>query len=415
MTARRFALALGAIGLAALAVRVVYTLIADPVVPEVSDASAYHLLGRNLADGRGYIRPFDLTILDRVRPTAEYPPLFPGLLGVASFLGIGSVDGQRLLTCVVGAGGVALVGLVGRRVGGPTVGLVAAGIAAVHPLLFQNDAVLMAESLFVPLVAAVLLLALRAGEQPTLWRLAALGATIGLATLTRGEALLLVPLLALPFVLRRRPLAAALVVAAALAVVLPWTVRNTVRFGEVVPVSNNVGTALAGANCDETYGGDRIGLWVYDCFGGFDQAAADEAEAAAESRRKGLDFALDNPERWPAVAAARCARTWGLFRPTQLAFVASFEGRSYRWEMLGTRLHWVLLPLAVAGAVVLRRRRDLVWPLLATWGMVSVTTVATYGNQRFRAGAEPAIAVLAAVALVALLGRIRHRPYAPGP
>ena len=33
-----------------------------------------------LARGDGYIRPFDALLLGRNRPTAEYPPLFPGLL-----------------------------------------------------------------------------------------------------------------------------------------------------------------------------------------------------------------------------------------------------------------------------------------------------------------------------------------------
>jgi hypothetical protein len=48
-----------------------------------------------------------------------------------------------------------------------------------------------------------------------------------------------------------------------------------------------------------------------------------------------------------------------------------------------------------------------VWPLLSTVALVSLTTVLTYGNQRFRIAAEPALLVLAATGLVALAPRAR--------
>ena len=411
----RFALGLAAVVVVALAVRVAYTLAVDPVVPEVGDANAYHLLADNLAAGRGYIRPFDLTILDRVRPTAEYPPLLPALLAVPSLVGIDTVTGHRLATCVVGAAAVALIGLLGRRVGGPAVGLVAAGIAALHPMLFQADAIVMPESPFVAAVAAVLLLAFRAADRPTPLRLGVLGAAVGLAALTRAEALLLLPLLGVPVAWRAGPSLrlrlVTVVVLGTVVVVGPWTLRNAVRLGAVVPVSNNLGTALAGANCDATYGGDQLGLWRYDCFGGFDLDEQDEAEAARAAAGDGLRYAHDHPARLPAVVLAREARTWGLWRPTQQVYVAALEGRTKRWETIGTRLHWVLLALAGTGAVVLhRRRRTPVWPLLAPVAVVVLAVAVTYGNQRFRAGAEPSIAVLAAVTLVTVV-RVGYRPW----
>jgi 4-amino-4-deoxy-L-arabinose transferase-like glycosyltransferase len=68
----------------------------------------------------------------------------------------------------------------------------------------------------------------------------------------------------------------------------------------------------------------------------------------------------------------------------------------------------VLLPFAVAGAVLLLRRRARVWPLLSTAVVVVLTTALTYGQQRFRIADEPSLAVLAAVSVVAVVGR-RHR------
>ena len=94
-----------------------------PQVPALGDASAYHLLAERLAHGGGYIRPFDDLLLHLRRPTAEYPPLFPVLLSLPARLGAHSVEQQRIFMAFVGAGTVALVGLLGRRVASDAVGL----------------------------------------------------------------------------------------------------------------------------------------------------------------------------------------------------------------------------------------------------------------------------------------------------
>ena len=97
-----------------------------------------------------------------------------------------------------------VLALLGRRVGGDRVGLGAAMVGAVYPVLLAADGALMSESLYGLLVASALLLALRLGERRDLASAAALGAVIGLAALTRSEGLLLLPLLALPLCLAGR-------------------------------------------------------------------------------------------------------------------------------------------------------------------------------------------------------------------
>jgi hypothetical protein len=88
-----------------------------------------------------------------------------------------------------------------------------------------------------------------------------------------------------------------------------------------------------------------------------------------------------------------------LYAPRQQIEFESLEGRPRRWQGVGTVMYWMMLPLAVAGAAVLWRRRVRIWPLVSTAVVVSVTTALTYGQQRFRTAAEPAIVVLAAAAL----------------
>ena len=432
---RSFLVALLAIALVALLVRVVFVLVVDPKLPDPGDATAYHLLANNLADGHGYIRPFDFRILHVARPTAEYPPLFPALLAVPSFLGGTSVDAQRLFLCFVGAGTVVLVGFLGRRVGGALVGVIAAAIAAVYPMLFLSEAVLMAESVYVLLVTAALLLAYRAAEVPSPLHFAALGLVIGLAALTRAEGLFFAVVLVMPLAIglrslatRRRVVLAAVAIGISVLVVMPWTIRNAVRLHAFVPISNNIGTAVDGANCDLTYSGSQIGLWretfsqfgdsarrrpqAQACFEGFDIRRRDfeEANVASSHRGDGITYAREQLSRAPLVVAVRELRTWGLYAPRQQIDFESLEGRPKRWQAVGTVMYWVLLPLAVVGAVLLLRRRARVWPLLSSAVVVVLTTALTYGQQRFRIADEPSLIVLAAVSVAAVAGRRRHRP-----
>ena len=267
LSRRRFTPALVAIALVAVAIRIAFVVLVDPSVPRIGDASAYHLLGEQLARGDGYVRPFDLVLLHRTRATAEYPPLFPAFLGVAARAGVHSVAAQRIVVAFVGAITVVLVGLLGRRVNSPLAGLVAAALAAVYPMLFVGEAILMAEALYVPLVALVLLFAYRAHDRPDISRFAVLGVAIGLATLARAEGLLLGIVLVgglcisgLTSSAKRRVTLGAVALGVAVLVIAPWTVRNTVRFHTFVPVSNNVATLVDGANCDSTYRGTLLGL-----------------------------------------------------------------------------------------------------------------------------------------------------------
>jgi hypothetical protein len=63
------------------------------------------------------------------------------------------------------------------------------------------------------------------------------------------------------------------------------------------------------------------------------------------------------------------------------------------------------LVLAIAGIVVLWRRRQRwnCWVLLVPAIAVTIGSALTYGQTRFRAAAEPSLAVLAAVALIAAI------------
>jgi 4-amino-4-deoxy-L-arabinose transferase-like glycosyltransferase len=391
--------ALLAIVAAAVAIRVVYTLVEAPWPPPgLDDQFYFSALPKLVADGAGWVRPLAFLFQDSSVPTAEHPPLHSVVLTGLAELGGTSPDAQRLTGSVFGAGTIVAVGVLGRRLAGDRAGLLAAGLAALYPVLITADGALMSESLFGLLVALMLLAAYRVVEAPTVGRAVVLGAVAALAALTRGEALLLLALVLVPVLRRPAGLRATGVAFAAFVVLLaPWTVRNWIAFDQPVVIANSSGSAIAGANCEATYFGDQLGGWRPQCVREY---PGNEAESFSRARRDGTDYARDHLDRLPVVLAVRVARVWALYDHLQVP-----EGRSVRAHKLGLAMLLVLVPLAAGGALVLRRRGVDIWILFAPVVMVSLTALLSYGNQRFRQPADVALVVPAAVALDAVWGR----------
>src|SRR3954470_14388053 len=250
--ARLLLLALGA-----LAVRVVAAIATNDHLVQ-GDAMTFHQVAQHLADGEGFRAPFT------AGRTAEHPPAWELMLAAADKLGAGGYLAHRLIGAVLGTVTVVLVGLLGRAVAGARTGLVASVIAAVYPMLWGADVSLMSETLYGVFVVAALLAALALRARPTLARAALRGALIGLATLTRGEAALLLVLLAVPVCWHRMSLRQFAAILSAFVVVLaPWTIRNLTTFEEPVLVSGNADGIWIGANCPATYHGPLIGYWRF--------------------------------------------------------------------------------------------------------------------------------------------------------
>jgi hypothetical protein len=190
-------------------------------------------------------------------------------------------------------------------------------------------------------------------------------------------------------------------------VLAPWTIRNLATFDTPFLISTNGQAIFAGANCHQTYYTDQIGAWVLRCYGPV--PPGDESEQALEYRHRGLEYLRHHSGRLPVVAAARLGRLWDVYKPwSQGTFFSGLEGRRPGATHVGLVVYWVLLPLAAAGAVLLRRRGRDLWILLAPIVMVTLVGMATYGTTRFRMAAEPSLVLLAAVTLDATVRRVRR-------
>jgi hypothetical protein len=167
-----------------------------------------------------------------------------------------------------------------------------------------------------------------------------------------------------------------------------------------------------GANCHAAYYTGLIGSWP--CYPRLTVGPGrDEADVAARLRRRGIDYARDHAGRAPAVVAVRLLRTFDLWAPrgaTRLE--AQIGDRDLAVYRAGVLVYYLLAPLALAGVVLLRRRRRPVALLVCPLAVAVAVTVLGYGTPRFRAPAEIPLVVLASVALVAGAGRAGQRPRA---
>lgn len=406
----RFAKLLGLIALGALAIRWWYAYdIRDYLVQ--GDALTFHLVGQGLADGQGFVEH-----LPPGGPTAEHPPALFLLWGLVDKLGANGFLAHRMVLGAIGVGTVVLLGLLGRRIGGDRLGLVAAALAAVYPMLWTADGSLMSEGLYGCFLVGALLAATGVRARPTWQRAAVLGALISLAALTRGEGLSLIVLLAIPVAILSRPTWAGRLklwgaaLAACLVVLAPWTIFNLTRFDDPVLISTNSNGLFVGANCHETYYGELIGAWRFQCYTPR-RPGEDEAQYFQRQRHIGIEYALDHTSRWPAVVAARLGRVLDVYRFDQSVFFNSAEGRPAQWASRAIRAYWVVGALALIGIVLLWRRRDRVALVVlgAPIVMVLLVGIVTYGGTRFRYAAEPSLVVLAAVTLLAAGERVARR------
>jgi 4-amino-4-deoxy-L-arabinose transferase-like glycosyltransferase len=414
MDSRRFWRVLLVVVFGALAVRVGYVMLAKRHEPVLGDQIYYNAQANTIARGHGF------TDFRDGSQQAEHPPLTALVLTPTSWVmerfdpGGNHLLAQRLTMAAIGGGVVLVIGLVGRSVAGSRAGLLAAGIAAVYPNLWVNDGLVMSETLATLAVALAILLAYRFVRAASWPNAAWLGAACGLAMLARAELGLLLPLMVLPVALfvralsfKRQLVLFLVACVAAAAVVSPWLVANLTRFDEPVLFSTNDGLTLCGANLHRTYYGQGTGLWALDC-ATFPTPPGDRSVVSNTLRHDALQFMRDHLGRLPYVMAVRVARVWSLYAPGLMASYNQNEGRDKEVSWLGFAMFWVLVPIAVAGGVFLRRRKVPITPLVAQFAIVTVTAAAIYGIVRFRVPAEVSLVVLAAVAVDAWWTRDRE-------
>ncbi len=400
----------------ALVVRATYALLWSRYAIVGFDASSYYELGKSIAVHGSY----ELRT-PKAEATALFPPGFPFFLAVGRLIGFGTRTKMLLWAAGLGTVTVVMIGVLARRIVSPKVGLVAAAIAALYPNLWLADGALMTETLTGALVVAALYLVteLRSAPRPSIG--VALGMVLLWLSLTRSDGLIIALLCCASVIAaaRRGSIAVAKTgfVAGVCAIVIPlvgiglWQLRVQNEMDAFVPIAVNSWTVVAGANCEATYYGDRIGTWELPCVKTVEAFAEHQLQGEIAQNRyardQGAEYARDHLQRLPLVAVARLGRAFGVYDPwRELKIESLFESRSVSWSRAGYIMYLAMMPCAVFGWFSARRRkvRD-VGLLLIPVVAVIISVIVGYGNHRFRMPLEPCLVVLSAMGLHELVHR----------
>jgi 4-amino-4-deoxy-L-arabinose transferase-like glycosyltransferase len=363
-------------------------------------------LATNLLEGRGFTYLFlGVTYRSFIEPL--YVWLCAGVYFVSghSFLALG------LVQAVLGAAIVPAVHDVTARAISREAAFFAACMAAAHPglvLYATKFHPLVLDSL---LFTVVLALCLRFPQQSTTRMATALGACIGLATLTRPTILACLPLLlgwswARTEKARRDPRFFAVIGAAAVLVAGPWVARNyAVHHRWMVTQSRGPLLFWTGNNPHAFSGTTTTSPGV---------AVIESLPAQSMEHIKTLDelgqqdFFAEEASRFVRDQPGEFLHRWA----TKLGYFwweTPQAGWMYPrgWFSVYRLSYLAIVSLAVTGAIVHRRRPE-VGLLLAFCFAISVGQAVFYVEGRHRLAIEPLLLALAGGGLVAWLSRLQR-------
>lgn len=232
------------LGLGLRAYRVV-----EPLATPGDDSHAYYALSKSLYTEGSYGGP-------GFHDSSDWSPGAPLLYSASFYATGGPREGTaRIVEALLGAAAIVVVFLLGERLGGRSAGLLAAFAVAVYPPFIHSTGELMSEPPAILTLPAAILAFLWASDvnrdRPSGGWLVP-GLLFGATALIRPEYLLV----GIAFVLlggiraaqrrgwRAGAIAAVLLIAGLLIPVVPWTVRNAVVLGRLVPISTGSGKAL---------------------------------------------------------------------------------------------------------------------------------------------------------------------------
>ncbi len=386
-------------------------LLATPGYRPIHDDHSYATIARSLLSTGGY--PLH-HVAGGMEPSTYRPPGWPVFL--ASLWGIAGagLPVARVALVVLGTVTCVLAAHVTRRLAGDAAGLAAGLVLALDPLLLALGATLESETLFTAFALGAVAAALecRRADRWAGWAALA-GGLVGAAALTRTNGLALIPVVAwISLGGRGRPpfTAAAVVTAAAVLVIAPWTVRNALAVHRFVPVSSETGNTLAGTynTASLRHGArwlepTRTGAYhsLYRRLGA--GAVLDAALVPAVGR-----WVLRHPA-YPLVVSADNTRRLLGFAGTGWAAMSlrtmSLGARGGRLVGLGTA---IVSLLAVAAVVLPGRARKLA-PLLVAGVVLLLTAAPVNGELRLGGPPQAVLGCAAGVALAAGAARMRQR------
>ena len=406
------------------------------------DPSLYYFYGHQISNGNGYTVP-DLataqqlapelvrqalekgsSLISNGQPTAYYPIGYPAALGgVYALVKHTPIPDNFVLAnayfnVFLGVATVGLLYGVGRRLFNVYVGLLAALWLAVFPNLIYHTSSFLTETLFNFLIMAALLVLLAPDwrERPlSRTRLAVFGVMLGLSALVRPISLLFLPLLLIVWLATgigwRRSLAqTGVALAAGVAVIMPWSIRNFVVMDAPVFISTNLGDDLCIGHHPGASGHFEFGDYCFNDakYEGLDRKTF-EVRRNNDDTRLAVKFAVHHPGAELKLLSRKAWYTWwqhdwdGLWAAESYGddvFMDPNTRQNLRDIATGFfHVSIVIGGLGLLGFVLSPRDPRRIFFLLALLAFAGVPLV-FFGDARFHVPAIPLLMVAAAWAVV---------------
>jgi 4-amino-4-deoxy-L-arabinose transferase-like glycosyltransferase len=405
--------------LLALVVRVLYVLHTHNF-HLIEDAKSYNYLASTLAQGHGW----------GYGTSAYRPPGYPIFLaGIYLLVGIphSVFTAPRLVEAVVATLTVGLIGVMTWQLAGRVAAMIALAIGAVYVPLVLVGVSEMSESLFVPLVLAATVCALQARTAMHRYRwIVAAGIFTGMASLTRGNGMLLALPLAVvvwtgrPRISWRSVLSPILLLVVTALTIMPWTIRNAYAQHAFIPVTDELGNTLKGTYNDQAP--KQRFIWTPYTAANYkpiqDNKRLTEAQRDSHLISAEIHYISQHPLYVPEAMFWNTMRLLDLQgRRVSRMTARTDEDATAGFADIGVVNFWLVAAVAIFGCFTLAARRmpRSFWlvPIILWLSVAPVTT----GTPRFRAALDPFVIALAAVGIQAMgaaLLRWRSHSRMPG-
>ncbi|MDD4271835.1 MAG: glycosyltransferase family 39 protein [Patescibacteria group bacterium] len=371
-------------------------------IPPAVDARAYDNIAQNLANGNGYRENLDTDLVHdfaiaRVGPLYEY-----FLAGVYKIFGhsYGAVWTIQAVLHALTAWLIYLASILifaasqQRR----AIGLMAAAIIGFYPDLIEISAMLMTETLYLFFICLFFYLFFRFFYEPKNWLLVFLfGLVSGLAVLARPPVLFLLPVAYFLF-FRKKLLSQAIIFSIVLFLVFtPWTVRNYLTYGEIMPFG------AAG----------NFNFWIGNYHGGNGEQEPTEEhiqfsakygvrEINGESMRQFKLFLSDYPAEFLKLTALRVNKYFSIIRPMGFWFYQTGWSQ-FLFIFSSAMASIILFVFGLAGAIKsFLAREEKFYYLLAFAAIAPLIIFITVVETRYRFQIYPLLAIFAGYFVVSL-------------